>query len=109
MRLASGKIRSVSGPEDTIVKETLFEATDGEYKIDFMQFISEDDDPVTLNLWIEFEDRIMMLPKDSQLTSEIFLEIDTVYFLKQYEKIVAVASADSKINYMINGDSISNE
>lgn len=110
MRLAQGKIQQITGADTENIKQTLFDSGDYDYKITSMLFVSEDDAPVTINLWLEFgEERIYLVPKDSELTVEIYLEITSEYFLKPYEKIVATANTGNKINYIINGDRVQEE
>lgn len=103
MLLAAGKIES-EVRIDGIPKEVTLFTAEQDTKVTFMQFVS--DAPLvdtTLSIFIVFKKgQVRVIPETLIKTNILQFEVD--YYLQDIEYIFAIASTDSAINYLINGE-----
>lgn len=104
--LASGKIQTFENSSGVPEQYILYRA-DQDVRITFMQFVSEGDSDVTINVsLVLFTDEVRVIPKDTTLKTTNILQFDVNYELQDIEYIFVTSNTDNVINYLIRGEYI---
>lgn len=106
MKISVGKIKFETGQKNQLIEQDLF-LSEGDTEIEYMQFINNSDDTIVLNLFVQFmEEKILLITKNYNLSSNEILKINEKIYLTKFEKIIATADKNNSVEYIINGNLI---
>ncbi len=106
MKLSVGKIKLETGQKNQLIEQNLYVAN-ADIEIDYMQFINNSEDTVILNLYVQFmEEKLLLITKNYNLSSNEILKINEKIYLNKFEKIIATADKNNAVEFIINGNLI---